>query len=163
MTEINLPVLSLGLVMQHSLGPKKFGRKHHLEEYFMVASYGLGKIYKDGEIIIHQGEVGDSTYVIQEGFVEIIHETDQGQVIIARRGKGEFFGEMAIFEDQVRSASVRARGNVRVLTVDKKNLLRRFQEDPSLAFNLVQTLSFRIRELTNEISNLRQGQMNNYL
>ena len=163
MTGINLTVLSLGVVTLYSLAPKKLGRKHHLEEYFMDASYGLGKIYKDGEIIIHQGEVGDSMYVIQEGFVEIIHETDQGQVIIARRGKGEFFGEMAIFEDQVRSASVRAHGNVRVLTVDKKNLLRRFQEDPSLAFNLVQTLSFRVRELSDEISNLRQNQIDNNL
>jgi CRP-like cAMP-binding protein len=115
----------------------------------------LGKIYKDTEIIIKQGEPGDCMYVIQEGLVEIVNETDRGEVQLALRGQGEFFGEMAIFEREVRSATVRALGEARVLTIDKKNIMRRIHEDPSLAFRLVQTMSARIRELSTEVSLLR--------
>lgn len=115
----------------------------------------LGKIYKDTEIIVKQGEPGDCMFVIQEGLVEVISETDQGEVHLALRGIGEFFGEMAIFERELRSATVRAVGEARVLTIDKKNFLRRIHEDPSLAFRLVQTMSARIRELSREVSLLK--------
>ena len=115
----------------------------------------LGKIYKDTEIIIKQGEPGECMYVIQEGLVEVIKETERGEVQLALRGTGEFFGEMAIFEREVRSATVRALGEARVLTIDKKNFLRRIHEDPSLAFHLVQTMSARIRALSTEVSLLR--------
>jgi CRP-like cAMP-binding protein len=115
----------------------------------------LGKIFQDGETIIRQGEYGDCMYVIQEGQVEIIRELDDNRVRLAVRQKGEFFGEMAIFEREVRSATVRALGNARVLTIDKKNFLRRIHEDPSLAYRMVQTMSRRIRELGVEVTQLR--------
>jgi CRP/FNR family transcriptional regulator len=120
-----------------------------------MESSELGKIYKDTEIIIKQGEPGDRMYVIQEGLVEVIKETERGEVQLALRGTGEFFGEMAIFEREVRSATVRALGQARVLTIDKKNFLRRIHEDPSLAFQLVQSMSARIRALSTEVSLLR--------
>jgi CRP-like cAMP-binding protein len=115
----------------------------------------LGKIYKDTEIIVKQGEPGDCMYVVQEGLVEIVNETDRGEVLLALRGKGEFFGEMAIFEREARSATVRAIGEALVLTIDKKNFLRRVHEDPSLAFHLVQTMSARLRQLSKEVTLLR--------
>jgi CRP-like cAMP-binding protein len=117
---------------------------------------GLGKVYQDGQDLIHQGEVGDCMYVIQKGQVEVLAEKDGGEVQLAVLGEGEIFGEMAVFEREVRSATVRALGEVRALTVDKKNFLRRIQEDPSLAFRLMQTMSRRIRELNNEITRLRR-------
>jgi CRP-like cAMP-binding protein len=120
-----------------------------------MESGALGKVYKDTEIIIKQGELGDCIFVIQEGLVEIVNETDHGEVQLAMRGTGEFFGEMAIFERAVRMATVRAIGEARVLTVDKKNFLRRVHEDPSLAFHLAQTMSARVRELSTEVSLLR--------
>jgi CRP/FNR family cyclic AMP-dependent transcriptional regulator len=97
-------------------------------------------------------------YVIQEGLVEIVRETDRGKVLLALRGKGEFFGEMAIFEREQRSATVRAIGEVQVLTIDKKNLLRRIHEDPSLAFHLVQAMSARIREMSSEVAKIKLAQ-----
>ncbi len=120
-----------------------------------MESGALGKTYKDNETIIKQGEIGDSIFVVQDGLVEIIKETDRGDVRLALRGKGDFFGEMALFERSVRMATVRALGEARILTIDKKNFLRRINEDPSLAFRLVQIMSARIRELSNEVSNLR--------
>lgn len=112
-----------------------------------MESGGLGRVYHDAEIIVRQGEPGDCLYVVQEGLVEIIRQTERGDVHLALRGKGEFFGEMAIFEQGPRTATVRAVGEARVLTIDKQNFLRRLHEDPSLAFRLVRTMSARIREL----------------
>jgi CRP/FNR family transcriptional regulator len=115
----------------------------------------LGKVYQDGEVIIRQGEVGDCMYVIQEGKVVILVEQNGNEVPLAERVEGDFIGEMAIFDRDVRSATVRALGEVRVLTVDKKNFLRRIHQDPSLAFRIVETMSFRIRELTDENARLK--------
>ncbi len=119
-----------------------------------MSSGTLGKIYNDGEFILREGESGECMYVVQEGQVEVLKEYDGKLVPIAIRGEGEFFGEMALFEREVRRASVRARGNVRLLTIDRKNLLRRLQTDPSLAFRIIETMSQRIRELSDGVSYL---------
>lgn len=120
-----------------------------------MGSGSLGKTYQDHEVIIKQGDDGDCMYVVQEGLVEIFKETDFGDVSLGLRGKGEFFGEIAIFDRKERSATVRAVGNPRLLTIDRKNFLRRIHEDPSLAFHLAEILSSRIREMSNELSFLR--------
>ena len=118
----------------------------------------LGKQYSDGELIVRQGDVGDCMFVIQEGEVEVLIVGDEGKEIrLGVRGEGEFFGEMAIFDRDVRSATVRALGDARVLTVDKKNFMRRVHEDPSLAFRLVETMSHRIRELGEEVARLQNA------
>jgi len=121
-----------------------------LEEYAMEIG-GLGKLYQDGEIVIRQGEMGDNMFVIQEGQVEIVVEQDGQEVRLAVQGAGQPIGEMAIFQHQVRSATVRALGQARILTVDKKRLLRRIHEDPSLAYYMMQTMSQRVRELNAEV------------
>ena len=114
----------------------------------------LGKQYQDGDIIIKQGEVGDCMYVVQEGQVEILVEESDREVLVATRGEGALLGEMAIFDREVRSATVRALGEVRALTVDKKNFMRRIHSDPTLALRIVETMSRRIRELSDEVARL---------
>jgi hypothetical protein len=105
----------------------------------------LGHVHEDGEVIIRQGEVGDCMYVIQEGQVEVLRDVDGKHLRMAVLGPGEFFGEMALFERIVRSATVRAVGPARVLTIDKATLLRRIQEDPGLAFRMLESLCRRVR------------------
>ena len=112
----------------------------------------LGKVYKDGEAIIEQGLAGECFYVVQSGQVEVIQSTDHGEQHLAYLSAGDFFGEMAIFEKEVRSATIRASGEVRVLKVDKKTLFRRIQEDPLLAVNLLKTMSHRIRVLSAQLA-----------
>jgi CRP-like cAMP-binding protein len=129
-----------------------------LEEEAGMASGELGKVYTDGEVIICEGDEGKCMYVIQDGEVEVFIRGDEGNEIrLGVRGAGEFFGEMAIFDRDVRSATVRALGEARVLTVDKKNFMRRVHEDPSLAFRLVETMSRRIRELGDEVARLQNA------
>ena len=117
----------------------------------------LGKVYDNGIIIIRQGEPGDCMYEIQEGQVEVIKEKDGKEIQLAVLGKGDFFGELAIFDREVRSATVRAKGEVRALTIDKRAFLRRITGDPSLAFRIVERMSRRIRELDAEIVRLKTG------
>ena len=112
----------------------------------------LGKVYPDGEAIVRQGAVGDCMYVVQSGRVEVVQMTDLGEQHLAYLETGDFFGEMAVFEKETRSATVRASGEARALKVDKKTLLRRIKEDPLLAVNLLQTMSHRIRDLNAELA-----------
>lgn len=116
----------------------------------------LGRVYHDGEVICRQGDAGECLYVVQEGQVEVIGEDNGRETLLSVAGANELFGEMAVFERETRSATVRARGEVRILTIDKKNFLRRINEDPSLAFKLVERLSHRVRELSKEVVKLRQ-------
>lgn len=122
-----------------------------------MESGALGKVYDPGDVIIRQGDVGESMYVIQDGNVEVVLEQDGREVRLAVRGEGEFFGEMAIFEREVRMATVRALGpgRARILSIDKRNFLRRIHEDPSLAYRIVETMSRRIRELSEEVARLK--------
>lgn len=112
----------------------------------------LGKVYADGTDIVRQGDEGDCMYVVQAGRVEVVQATDIGEQHLAFLETGDFFGEMAVFEKETRSATVRAAGEARVLKVDKKTLLRRIREDPLLAVNLLQTMSHRIRELNADVA-----------
>ena len=120
-----------------------------------MRSGALGREYKGGDVIVHQGEMGDCMYVIQEGEVEVVR-VDNGSIIrLAVLGRGDFFGEMSVFEKEVRSATVRALDKVRVITVDKKTFMRRIQEDPTLAFRIFQTMASRIKQLNEELVSLK--------
>jgi len=120
----------------------------------------LGKVYEDQEVIIRQGESGNCMYVVQGGRVEVLQDSVKGgEQHLAFLEAGDFFGEMAVFEKEIRSATVRAAGEARVLSVDKKALLTRIREDPLLAVNLLKTMSHRIRHLNQEISRHRKTKL----
>ena len=87
------------------------------------------------------------------------HSLKGGEQHLAFLEAGDFFGEMAVFEKEIRSATVCAAGEARVLSVDKKALLTRIREDPLLAVNLLKTMSHRIRHLNEEISRHRKTKL----
>jgi len=103
----------------------------------------LGHLYKDG----------DSLYVIQEGKVEVIDENNGNEIKIAELGETEFFGEMGLFEKDVRSCTVRALGDAKVLTVDKKNFYKTIQQDPTIAYRLLEIMSKRLRQTNKKVTN----------
>jgi CRP-like cAMP-binding protein len=117
----------------------------------------LGKKYQEGDIIFRQGDSGDCMYVIQAGEVEAVAESDGSEMRLRTMGPNDFFGEMALFEKEVRSATIRATRPTRVLTIDKKNFLGGIHEDPSLAFRIVQTMSHRIRDLTDRLAKYEES------
>lgn len=120
-----------------------------------MSDAALGRFYADGEIVVRQGDVGDCMYVVQDGEVEIVVMKGGEEVVLACAGRNEILGEMAIFERQPRSATIRAKGVARILTLDKRHLLRRINEDPSLAFRMIETMSRRVRQLGQEVVELR--------
>lgn len=104
----------------------------------------LGKMYKDGETIVVQGEAGECMYVVQDGCLEVTIRDGTSEFVLSRLGVGEVFGEMALFTNEPRSATVRARGAARVLTIDRRGFFARIHEDPTLVFNILQKMSERV-------------------
>ena len=144
--------LFLGLLVWNCLAALRHAGPVRREEEDSMKLGELGRIYRSGETIIRQGEVGEHMYVIQSGRVEVVRESETRQVKLAELGEGDFFGEMALFDRDVRSATVRPLGEARVLTIDKKMFLRKIHEDPSLAFRVMEKMSQRIRELDEQVA-----------
>ncbi|MCJ7709678.1 MAG: cyclic nucleotide-binding domain-containing protein [Chloroflexi bacterium] len=120
-----------------------------------MSQAALGRFYDDGEVVFLQGDDGDCMYVVQDGVVEIVREEHGQEVVLRTAGRNEVLGEMAIFDRQPRSATVRAKGRARLLTLDKRNFLRRINEDPSLAFRMMETMSMRVRDLSHQVMELQ--------
>jgi CRP-like cAMP-binding protein len=116
-----------------------------------MAEKKLGRHYKDGEIIIKQGTTGDCLYVIQKGRVEVINEKDGMEIKVAELGETEFFGEMGLFEKDVRSCTIKALGDAIVMTIDKRNFYKSIHKDSSLAYRLLEKMSNRLREADKKI------------
>ena len=119
---------------------------------------GLGKHYNTGEVVFRQGDKGNCMFVIQDGEVEAVVEHHGKELRLRTMGPNEFFGEMALFEHEVRTATIRALKPTRILSIDKKNFLGGIHEDPSLAYRIVQTMSHRIRDLTDRLARYEEQQ-----
>lgn len=117
----------------------------------------LGKVYADGECVVHEGDEGSTMFVVLSGQLEVLGNQNGGEVHLAVLQAGDIFGEMALFERARRSSTVRAQGEARVMTLDKRTLLRRVKEDPLVALNLIEMLCHRIRHLNGEYAALRAG------
>ncbi len=120
----------------------------------------LGKTYSDGEIICKEGDKAETMYVVQSGKVEITKKTGSGEMIIAVLEKGEILGEMALFGKMPRSATARASGDTRVITVDKKKLFQTISRDPTLVFKILDSMSHRIKKLTEDMTVLKKDKLN---
>lgn len=117
----------------------------------------LGHEYADREVICSQGEPGDRMFVIQTGCAEVVREEGDSEVVLGELEAGDVFGEMSIFDKQPRSATVRAKGEARILTLDKRAFLKRVHEDPSLAYQIMKKMSQRIRRLNEELEGLKRN------
>jgi CRP-like cAMP-binding protein len=94
-----------------------------------------------GDFIVRQGQVGSGLYVLLEGEAVVL----RGSTELGRLGPGEFFGEMAVLDQQPRMASVRADVPTRCLAIASWDLLKLLEEDRALALNMIHGLVARIR------------------
>ena len=117
----------------------------------MISKNTLGKFFKAGETIIKQGTAGNCLYIIQKGKVEVIEETPSAEIKVAELKKKDFFGEMSLFEKDVRSCTVKALSDVKVLTLDKRSFYNTIQKDPTLAFRLLEKMSNRLRKMNEKL------------
>jgi NADH:ubiquinone reductase (H+-translocating) len=86
--------------------------------------------FEPGDIIFHQGDLGDSVYVIEEGECEALR-TQKGQPeLLATLGRGEYFGEMALLTHRTRNATIRARTAMDILIIPKADFDKLRQSVP---------------------------------
>jgi CRP/FNR family transcriptional regulator, cyclic AMP receptor protein len=124
---------------------------------FHANKSALGKKYADGEVIIHQGDPADCMYVILDGEVEIILDDQRDDSLrLAVLSEDEVFGELALFENATRIATAKAMGDVRVLSVDKKNFLQWVGEEPTFTLKILMKMAERTRTLIEEVVSLRK-------
>jgi CRP/FNR family cyclic AMP-dependent transcriptional regulator len=116
-----------------------------------MSTYGVVEQYADGEAIVREGESGREMYVIRRGSVEVIKSLGGRTVVLATLERGSFFGEMSLLESQPRSATVRAKGDTEVLVIEPGTLLLKIRRDPTFAFEMLQHMSRRIRDLDDQL------------
>ena len=86
-----------------------------------------------GAILFSEGDPGDHAYLIQSGEIEILVERDGRELVLARRGKGEIIGEMALLDRGTRSGSARVSAPAEVIAITKRQLEQRIDDtDPIL-------------------------------
>jgi NADH dehydrogenase len=94
---------------------------------------GIGREhFEANEVIVQQGDRGDRLYVITDGEVEVVRQDEKSDIVLAKLGPGECFGEMALVSDQPRMATIRSRTGVNVLTVDREAFNALFAHLPPL-------------------------------
>jgi CRP-like cAMP-binding protein/Fe-S-cluster-containing hydrogenase component 2 len=91
------------------------------------------KSFNQGDVIFREGDSGDSLYVIRNGFVKITKQSGDKDQIIAYLAHGSYFGEMALLEDEKRSATVSAFTKVEIIQVVKEDFNTLLGTDPKLA------------------------------
>ena len=108
--------------------------------------------YPVGEIIIKEGDAGDTLFLMIEGEVSVIKDFGEiNEVEIDRMTDGEYFGEMALFEDTVRSVSIRAEKPSAFMILHKQEFKELVREYPQIALEICKVLSGRIRKLHQKI------------
>lgn len=107
--------------------------------------------YKDGDVIVREGEQASDMFVIRAGQVEILKSVGGHDVRLAVLDRGSFFGEMSLLEGLPRSATARALGDTSLLVLRAGTLLLQIRRNPTFAFEMLQQMSHRIRELNDKL------------
>lgn len=100
-------------------------------------------VFQPGTEIVTENDDGHSMYIILDGTVAISKNAHE----LTELGAGDFFGEMSLFLDKKRSATVTAKTKVKALKINKDNAIRFFRIDPKTAFEFMKILCERLDEL----------------
>jgi signal transduction histidine kinase len=107
--------------------------------------------YKAGRNVFQEGDSGDGIYIIVEGKILISCLVGQDQRrVLSQLGPGDFFGEMAVLDNQPRSATATAEVDTRVQFISREHLLRVLEKSPGLAIGLVTEFSMRMRDFNHQ-------------
>lgn len=109
--------------------------------------------FEDGEALFRVSEPADCVYVITEGQVEYLANTESGEVVAGTLGKNELLGELAVLTNSRRSATVRARGRLEVLCIREEMFVKLLCENSHVALDVMRQLSTKL------IRSLRQFEM----
>jgi CRP/FNR family cyclic AMP-dependent transcriptional regulator len=120
-----------------------------------IANLATKRKYPKNTVIINEGDDTDSLYLINEGKVKIVLSDEDGkEVIISMLGPGDFFGEMAIIDDEPRSACVITMEPSRFSIIHKAEFNKFMHNNPEATTNLMKSLSQRLRAANKNIESL---------
>jgi len=121
------------------------------EDLAQIAGIAQEISFEQGELIIQEGEMGDSLFLIIEGQVQV-HRLAQE---ISRLGERDAFGEMALLDHEPRSASVTALSDVTCLKVEREDFFELMSEKIEIAHGIIRVLTHRLREANEKLSAVR--------
>jgi CRP/FNR family cyclic AMP-dependent transcriptional regulator len=102
-----------------------------------------------GQEVCHQGDPGDTMYVILGGTADVLIDTVGGQIAVAEMKKNSFFGEIAILCHVPRTATIKAKEPLSTLKITKDMFYRLVAEVPQMAVEIMRELAHRLED-TNE-------------
>lgn len=105
------------------------------------------------EVLFNQGDLARSIFILKRGELEVIQETDGNKVVIGKVSKSEFVGEMAYFNSERRSATVRAVTDCELIEIPEGVVDMVLFSKPSWAKALVETLSRRLKKSNTAVVN----------
>ena len=118
------------------------------EDLAQVAGIAQEVTFEQGELIIQEGEMGDSLYLIIDGQVSVHRESQE----LTKLGEKESFGEMAILDNEPRSASVTAAEDVTCLKVSREDFYDLMSEKIEIAHGIIRVLTHRLRDANAKLS-----------
>ncbi len=113
--------------------------------------------YGPDEVVINEGDPGDTLYLILEGEVAVIKTEEDGtELILDHISAGDHFGEMALFEEIKRTATIRTVKPCRMLYLHQQEFNELVREYPQIALKICKVFSGRIRNLHQKIISLEK-------
>ena len=124
-------------------------------ELTAIAAVAKARHYAKDDVIFHADESGDVFCLIREGHVKITMISPEGkEIILSMLGPGDFFGEMALLDDEPRSATVIATESLDLVTIWRSDFLQILQDNFSITRKVLAELSRRLRTASNRIESL---------
>jgi CRP/FNR family transcriptional regulator len=115
-------------------------------ELAAVAAVAVPRHFQPGEAVFREGDASNSCYVVRDGHARAIREHADGrQITLASFGPGDIFGELAMFDDELRSATVEAIDDLDVLAILGPDMRRLMREHSEIAVKLAVSLVRRLR------------------
>lgn len=113
------------------------------------------RVFRQGEVIFHRDDPGQVLYIVKEGKVKIGLTSPDGQeVSLTVFGAGECFGELAILDNEPRSADAIALERVEVYTLQRQDFISVVMNHPKIAVQVMKVISQRLRQADNQIEDL---------
>lgn len=125
------------------------------EDLNVICEHSIIRTYKKNTVIVNKGEEASSLYIIIEGNLDAYIDDDQGkELILSRMEPGESFGELSLLSSSSRSASVITTTPCKLAIISKKVFMDCLAKEPSISFNIIQSLIEKVYTLTENASNL---------
>lgn len=121
------------------------------EDLEKIAEIAQEQLFLSRSLLCKEGDPGNTLFIIVSGRVDVVIAAGKTENVIASREPGEFVGEMAILESMPRSATLRARGDVRVLVIDGDSFNSILLDRPEVAISVLRHISGRVRQLNERI------------